>query len=280
MTEQLVGELGIDIEQTAAADVVDDSEDVAESHRPALLKLTQDVDKMIAELVSGFESRREILEWMQRLSIRTLGTLPDSFYFDLGAEFRGLPESGQERVFLSALLADSQRERDIPAREAVELRQRLSAQIIRPASHRAFRALRKSAGEYFDNGTDGKSKHSAGLQKYVAMRPSLEELESYQSRALDELVDGFDSRSKIIKWGSVVELASHGEIPESFVSRCYREQSTSAMLCGGTDHDQSGRELFAAVHLLPYFNRGARDLSGRVAEEPEAEKKERQVSLG
>lgn len=258
--------------------------DTDHSRRPALVKLTADLEELRSELVDGFADRAAIVRWAQRLSIRTLGQLPDRWFEALGEQFRGLPRRDVERTLVAVLLEDAQRERSIDPDDARELRERLYALTIRPAFHRAFRQLRADAGEYLDDESSTASQHSAARQRWIAMRPALDELERYQKRALDELlgdadadVGGLEDRSAILSWGSTLELATHGELPGEFVARCYREPSTVDVLAGAGAAPQRGRELFWATHLAPVCNRGVRDLSGRTAEQPDAEKKDRTI---
>lgn len=246
------------------------------SHRPALVKLSDDLEGLRSELLEGFESRREVLEWMQRLSVRTLGELPDRWFHELGSQFRGIPSDGRERTLLSALLRSSKRRREMDDEAAEELRERLYALTIRPAYHRAFRQLRADAGEYLDaDGSD--SQHAAARQRWIAMRPALDELESYQEDALATLLDGLEDRAAILDWGSKLELATHGELPGEFVARCYREESTAQLLTGDEETDARGRELFWADHIAPIANRGVRDLAGRTKESPDAEAKDETI---
>lgn len=259
--------------------------DAEHSRRPALVKLTTDLEALREELLAGFSSRHEVLRWSQRLSVRTLGELPDRWYHEIGAQFRGVPSSEAERTLLSALLTPEHRASDISPADAQELRERLFALTIRPAFHRAFRQLRADAGEYLDD--DGsESQHTAARQRWVAMRPALDELERYQQRALEELLGdpddpddgGLEDEAEILSWGSTLELATHGELPQEFVARCYREASTADVLTGDDETAQRARELFWAVHLAPTCNRGVRDLAGRTSEQPDAETKEREIA--
>jgi hypothetical protein len=256
------------------------------SRRPALVKLTNDLETLREELLTGFESRAEIIWWSQRLSVRTLGQLPDRWFDGLGAQFRGIPSSNQERTLISALLVDRARERDISSADARELRERLYALTIRPAFHRAFRHLRADAGEYLDDEGGTSSQHTAARQRWIAMRPALDELEHYQQTALEALLGdrgddsdpgGLEDKSEIIRWGSTLELATHGELPGEFIGRAYREESTVDVLTGDDETSRRARELFWAVHLAPCCNRGVRDLSGRTSEQPDAERKDKQI---
>lgn len=246
------------------------------SYRPALVKLVEDVRDSERELLSGFGSRREILLWTQQLAVRTLGEMPQQWFHQMARQFRGVPSSAHERTLVSALLRDRYRTRPLEEAKAREFRRQLSARTIRPAAHRAFRELRADAGEYTDAGDS--DQHAPGKQQYVAMRPAIHELHENQRSTLVALLDGFDDREAILDWGHDLELATHGEIDEEFVTRCYGERSTRTLLTSAESADRRGRELFAAHYLIPVYNRGVRDLAGRAKEQANEQREERTTS--
>lgn len=246
---------------------------VRESHRPALQKLAIDLRQLREELLEGFVSRRAVLEWSQRLTVRTLGEIDQRWYLELARQFRGVPSSGCERALMSALLVPSQRQRDLEPAAVDELRERMAAVLLGSSEHRALRQLRDDAGEYLDDSdAGGGSKHNPKLQRFIAMRPALDELEQYQQETLEDCLDGLDDRGAILKWGDDLELATHGELPGSLLERAYREPSTAALLTSSEPADRRARELFAAHHVIPAFNRGVRDLAGRAGEQPDDQK--------
>ncbi|MCU4975940.1 hypothetical protein OB955_25005 [Halobacteria archaeon AArc-m2/3/4] len=256
------------------------TEDVLESHRPALKKLALDIQGLRNELLAGFGSRREVLEWSQRLTVRTLGEIRTSWYLELGRQYRGVPSSGDERALMAALLTPAARSRELDSVAVDALRERLAAVLLGPAEHRALRRLRKDATEYVDETGDGdQSGHDPLKQRYIAMRPALDELDTYQKRVLTECVDGLEDRSQILEWGDDLELATHGELDDDFLERCYREPSTVTMLTSSREDQKRARELFAATYLIPAFNSGVRDLTGRAKEMPDAEKSTKEVHL-
>jgi hypothetical protein len=110
------------------------------------------------------------------------------------------------------------------------------------------------------------------------MRPALDELEDNQQKALRQLLNGFESQQDILEWGDTLQLATHGELPDDLITRCYSESATAAMLCGDSRTDERARELFAAKFILPAYNAGVRDLSGRATEQPDSESQEREVT--
>lgn len=242
-----------------------------ESTRPALTKLSMDIKSEQEYLLGGLSSKRDLVEWLQRLTVRTLGEVPDAFYEGVAREMR-FAFKGGESTFVRAMVADG----EVSEKAAKNLRREVWRAVIHPANHRALRKLRKSAGEYLDNPEGGPANHAATFQRHIAMRPSLDELDRQQQGVLADLFDGLDDRDAIIEWAKDVELATHGEITEGFAQRCFDEPSTSAVLTAGDDREvyQRARELFAATYLIPYFNRGVRDLSGRTGERPDAERQD------
>lgn len=244
--------------------------DPTEFVRPALVRLKLDLEQLETELYGGFRERREVLDWMQRLCVRTLGRTRQVFIENLARQFRGRFDDERERALLSAMLVPSARQRDLEPDTADELRERLAATVIAPAYHRALRHLRKDAGEYIDSAQEtNTSGHDPQVQRYVAMRPAVDELDENQATVLEEILDGFDEPREILEWGRDVELATHGEVDDQFVRRCYVEQSTRRMLCSDASADERARELFAATYLVPAFNAGVRDLVGRAGEQPD-----------
>lgn len=244
--------------------------DATEFVRPSLVRLKLDLEQLEAELYDGFRRRRDVLEWMQRLCVRTLGRTRQEFIEGLGRQFRGRFDDRRERVLLSAMLVPAARDRDLDAEVVDELRERLAATVIAPAYHRALRHLRKDAGEYIDSAEEANtSGHDPQVQRFIAMRPAVDELDDNQSAVLEDVLDGFDQPRDILEWGRDLELATHGEVSEDLVRRCYIEQSTRRMLLSRARADQRARELFAATYVVPAFNRGVRDLVGRAGEQPD-----------
>jgi hypothetical protein len=207
---------------------------------------------------------------------RTLGEVDTEFYAELATQFRGVWHDERERVLLSAMLTDQARLLEMTPDAAEEIRSRIAVTVIEPAFFRGFRSLRKSATEYVDDSEGGSSgaDHDPAKQRYVAMRPVLNEIDNYQRIAVEALLAGFIDDDAIRRWCSLLELATHGELADDFVMRCVREESTSALLTATepTAGQQRARELFAATHLLPAFNNGIRDLRARAKEEADPDR--------
>lgn len=247
--------------------------DEFESFRPALLKLDKDIRGLEVSLLEGFENRREIVEWTQELSVHTLGCVGQQWFTDLAKQFRSGYSDRYERTLISCLLTGDARVRPIDGEQAGEVRRQMIAQTIRPAKREAFRELRGSAGEYIAEDS-GSAEHNAARQRFIAMRPALDELHERQQEVLEHVIQpgGFADRDDLLAWTRDLELATHGEIPAGFGTRCYQERSTRRMLTGdGPEYDHA-REFFAAAYLIPCFNAGVADLSNRSKENPEKER--------
>ena len=234
-----------------------------EPYRPALVTLSKDIRERVDELRGGLESEGRVLEWLQEVTIRTLGEIDTTVYADMARQFRG-----SQGMLLAALVEPSARRgrmRGLGDETAERLRERLVAHYVAPAHRDAFRELRSDATEYADAGGDGDA-HDPKRQRFIAMRPALSELETWQQRALSTLLDGFDERGEILDWGQDVLLATHGELGDEWATRVYDEEPTVSVLLGDSAEDERARRLFAAHHLLPQFRAGVRVLSGRAGE--------------
>lgn len=248
---------------------------VGTSRRPAERQLITQFEQERSSLLSGFESRRDVLRWGQRIAVRTLGQIPQQRFHQLGQEF--VPDSTyMEGVLLASFLTSEARTRDLHDEAAENLRERWASEVLGRVQVEAFRDLRKDAGEYIgEQGSDEPDEegYDPGDQDFV-MRPALSELDEFQREALDMVITGLDDKSQILEWGDVLTSATRGEPinpnspPGSFVPRCYREPSMVDLLTRQTDPFQRAREAFLAHWLLPAFNRGVRDLTRRTAEEP------------
>jgi len=276
----------------------DDESREPETYRPALVKLTDDVEALQSDLYDGFADRRALLEWLQQLSVRTLGEIPQRVFWSFARQFVLDQLVGFEQgTLLAAVIRPAERDRQLPEDAVEELRERFVATQVRPAYHRAYRELRKDATEYVDE-TDEDTAHDPGRQRHPAMRPALRELDDWQQRALSELLAGFDEPREILDWGTTVEHATYGELAEleppawaddfdgasglsatgerDFIERCYREASARAVLCADGVDAAELREVFAAFWIVPAFNRGVRVLSGRAGELPDVEHERQQ----
>jgi len=239
--------------------------DQPDPYRPALVTLSEDVRERIDELRGGLRSEGRALEWLQEITIRTLGALDTRAYADMARQYRG-----DQGVLLAAMLDSSQRRgrmRALNDTVAERVREHLVAHYVAPAHRDAFRRLRRDA-DFYAGGSGGET-HDATRQRFPAMRPDLEEIEQWQQRALGSLLEGFDARGEVLDWGHDLLLATHGELGEEWVTRAYSEDSTASVLLGDSVADARGRRLFAAHHLLPHFRAGVRALAGRASEIPD-----------
>lgn len=263
---------------TLATSIDDLDEAVPTSRRPALRKLSNDVDELLSELEDGLESEQAVLRWLRESIPALLGETETSFYLRFARQWRS-----DDGVLLDALLtADARRQ---PLEEVVvdEVRRRIAVSVIEPAFDRAFRTLRDDSTTYVgapDESTTSSAEHEPSKQTHTAMRPEIDEFANYQETAIRQLLAGLGSDDEIRRWGQLVEIASFGEVREGFVRRIVEERSTRQLVTTTSPSPQTrrAREMFAAYYLLPAFNDGIDELRRRTKEEPAAEREERKVS--
>lgn len=257
-----------------AVDGADDGVEVerpAEVYRPALVTMSKNVRELVSELRDGLADEDDVVRWLRRATVATLGELEEAVYRGFGRQFLG-----RQGLLVAAVVRPASRRRDVPGHVETAVRERLAARYVLPAHHRAFRELRKDATEYVDEAGDGDA-HDPERQSFTAMRPALDELATWQTRTLEALLAGFDEPGDVLEWAEDLELATHGEIPGSFAWRCYNERSTVRVLTGDRPEDERTRRQFAVRHLLPRYRDGVRTLSRRAGEVAAAEHRESEV---
>lgn len=251
------------------------------AYRPALSVLTADVRELQTDLLTGLDSRRALLMWLQQATVRCLGELPPWMLRQFSRQFRPR-QDGSDSLLLAALLADDVRAGPPDEATARDTRERFLARLIDPAFRQAFRTLRNDATEYATE-ADELDAHNPDAQRFPSMRPALAELEEHQQATLERLLapTGLDDGADVLDWSKLLVLATHGEVePEAgLAARVYEERSTRRLLTDPSPAGQRGRELFAARHLLPRFAAGVRDLSGRAGELPDAERETSEVEF-
>lgn len=236
----------------------------AQTHRPALKKLASDQRTDVIEpLESGFASRAAVIRWLQQTSVRTLGRIPDAWFAQVALR----PD------LLDMLTGES--------REAALQRAMLADTRLFPVCHDAYKRLRKSAREYV-NAEDAPDARDATenpeAQKFVAMRPSLHDLDRTQQRVIQDGLTGFKTREDLREWAHTVVEASEGLIPREYAAHCaYSPTKAKALLSQfNGDHPdrqaQVARETLLAEDILPRFNAGVRDLLDIADEAPQEER--------
>jgi len=241
--------------------------------RPALRRLEEEHDDLVAELRAGFDSLDGVIFWCQRLSMRTLGCLDDGLY----------QQFGNERVLWSTLITSPERERyghdTVSLEAAEEFRLLVEATYVLPATRSAFRKLRGSAGEYF--GDDKDDTVTVAGEQFIAMRPALDHLEERQKETLSQLLDGIEGgKPELLDWLRDLNGATFGQIDSEFQVRAFKESRVTqeVLLDEFEDPDaaRKTRQLMAFEFLLPAFNAGVRKLVGKAGEDTVEEEEDDQ----
>ncbi|WP_435145928.1 hypothetical protein [Halobaculum sp. P14] len=241
-------------------------EDAGVDHptRPATAKLTHDQMDLLVDLLNGFGSRGELLEWQQDLVIQTVGQLEDSWYSRVASS----------APTVSALLGEPWGTTDdMPPALAREVRRGIAAKDLLPAFHAGHAVARWAAVERVDHlDDDGEGDDIDPIdpreQQYPLMRPAFGELDGQQEAALADLLEGFETAEELLAWAHRVTSASYAEIERSTVTAPYFEQPLRRRLLGTspTPEETFVRESWASEYLLPAFNRAA-DALGKRAQE-------------
>lgn len=259
-----------------------------ETYRPALRRLTIDANDLVnsdvhPSLSGGFDSRTDLIHWLQRLATRSLGEVPQVVFYGM-AEQLANPD---DTPLVLALLDDPSMDADT----CEHWRKRVQRRVVFDAFDRAYRRLRVDATEYLNEADVGgpggrgeapdRDAHDPMDQPNIAMRPSVEELDSAQRFILSELLpDGLNDTDEILDWGNVLVNATHGEpihLPDetdvpvaTFVDRLYERNPFAEMMVD--PRRVRVREDIAAKFLLPTFNLAVRKILPTSGELPAGEK--------
>lgn len=250
--------------------ITDGETDAPALFTPALNKLSDDQRDWLHHWTrDGYDSRRDLITSVNQMQFWSLGRVPDSWYKGICSK----------HVLLSVLITSDRRtmwrEDPVDLETAKEERRMLAAKYIRPAFRAAFRELRTDAKQYTN---EEERVDSVESQPYFAMRPALNELYERQSRALVQLLDGFDSMDDVDDWLSRLDGATLGELAKvepDFDWMIHRRQSNQTVLLGDTSAYERERELWASVYLLPAYNRAVGVLGHHADEHREDEQRER-----
>lgn len=172
--------------------------------------LSRQQRELYEELERGFSRRRDVVLWMHKASVRTLGHIPDAW------AARVLTNRYEH-----ASLLDSARERDrvtgrAPDERGAKLeRQLLGDDVLLDACRDGMRLLGEQAEEYLEDDLEGTD---LNVQKYLAMRPGLQDVVTRQRAALKRVLGldddvgphGLEDRDDVSEWVRGVLRATKG----------------------------------------------------------------------
>lgn len=254
-----------------------DDEPTRRPARPALKTLVEDQQRMLDGngtrlsngLREGFAHRREVIEWYQAATVRTLGHLHDHWSPSTLAT---------DDALLAALITGPARQNwvaDPPGLEwAREQRRELERQVVLPACNEAHAYLRKRAAEYLgdEEDIDPEDLRHPDEQESLAMRPGFQEKDREQRHALQTLWGGFEDEDALTSWIHWLNVPTFGELDvESARDIGLDEWATACLLGNGVPAIDARRfrERFAIgveagdrqIGLLPAFANGISEMN-------------------
>lgn len=231
---------------------------MTKSRRPALRKLASDQRECIEALHDGFDTREDVLLWLQRVAVRSLGYLPDDWFRAVALR----PD------VLDDLVGDGEVEQF--------RRGQLGDVVLDRAFRTAFHRVRERVHEYTDSEKGDQQRDETpdpARQKFIAMRPELSAADDAQCEALLALFDGFADRQAIRLWVHDLRPATEGQLPEGFLEYCcYTPPGYEPLVAPPDDGPaRTARENLAATIVLPAMNQGVRSLQAGAEETVETE---------
>lgn len=212
-------------------------------------------------IVDGFRTRRELINWYQAATVRTLGHISEY-----------VPPVDLERDLALVDALTTERPHTDSGKEW--LHTQVIEGIVLPACGEAYRHLRDKSSErtatvkYADDGEDWEDIDPTA-EHHIGMRPAYSRLDAEQAEVLSELWGGFDSRGEIGEWLHSLHPATYGTYGASEAHELLRDQYGRENFIADTREARIQRERFAIVELLPRFAEAARRL--RASEQSETE---------
>jgi hypothetical protein len=235
--------------------------------RAAVDELAASQDQLFDELERGFDDRRDLVLWLHKASARTLGRIPDEWPQQLlGSRYQTSGLLGVEDGTHAPDEALADFERDL-----------VRDDILLEACQSSMRFISQRSTQYADGSSGGESKHNRefGPQRWLAMRPSLDELVTRQRNALkrvlgrdDQYPNGLEGHEDISRWVRSVQRASRGLdgglSRDAIWSPWWRQTLTD-------DPRQPDLHLLLADEVLSVFNAAIREEASQADEAPDEE---------
>ncbi|MBP1985939.1 hypothetical protein [Halolamina salifodinae] len=181
-----------------------DNRDRRELVRPAVDELTLAQEEMFEELEDGFDTRADLLLWMHKASARTLGRVDDDW------AVRVLRSRQQTAALVGEAGGASGEIEDL---EALERRLQRDDELLEACSV-SMRIMAQSSTQYAD---ESGGSEEFGEQRWLAMRPALDELVQRQRTALEKVLGrhpeqprGLRDHDDLSTWVRSVLQASRG----------------------------------------------------------------------
>lgn len=214
------------------------------------------------DLMDGFADRTELLLWQHDVAAKTIGQIPDDWHTKFVAD----------RWLTASMMADVEARKRVspkPPDASTARRQRsgIRQDDLMPAMQAAIREFRQLAGEYVE---DVENPVNMGRQRFLAMRPRLDEVVGEQREALEWALGRHESRPPIadrdgaLEWADQVIYATYGFIGDEFTDEV--TAISSEWLPALRHPDRFSLKMLLATDILPVMNRTIRYVVRRATE--------------
>lgn len=180
-----------------------------ESVRPAVDELGKSQQALFDELEAGFADRRDLVLWLHKASARTLGRIPDEW-----------PQQVLASRYQTAGLLDACGGTHAPGEALASFeRDLIRDDVLLEACSSATRIISQQSTQYADGttGGDSTSNREFGEQRWLAMRPALDELVTRQRESLKRVLgrdpsypSGLQGHDDLSTWVRGVQRAARG----------------------------------------------------------------------
>lgn len=248
--------------------------DRREAIRPAVDELASSQQELFEELERGFDDRRDLVLWLHKASSRTLGRIPDEWPLQLLAS----------RYQTAGMMGVSNHRHAPDAEMASFERGLVRDDVFLEACTSSMRFISQQSTQYADGSTGGESRNNRefGPQRWLAMRPSLDELVTRQRNALKRVLgrdrrypNGLEGHEDLSQWVRGVQRASRGLdggiSRDAIWSPWWRQTLTD-------DPRHPDLHLLLADEVLSVFNAAIREEASQADEAPD-EKTQQQTAF-
>lgn len=226
-------------------------------------------------LISGFNSRRELVEWCHAVDVVSAGQTPDDWHYNL------LRHRWTVATFLSNEAARDAVCENAPDNQATRKNERKEfySQVLLPAFESSIKLYRDIVGENSDTG----GVRDAERLSFIAARPRLHQRAVGQHKLIRRALGGprttpIRSKTDAQQWAKEVILQTEGHVQDGFTLEVVAENSPwfKALTAGNSVE----LEWRLAADVFPAMNASISAIATQADEAQDTETTRREVPSG